>query len=70
MCCFYFQSLGAEIITSTRNVSRVEDVKLLVSETNNRPVGGIFHLAMVCFNLTLSLLPKFEFRLVIIKNAV
>ena len=37
-----------EVIVSGRNVCDREEVKMLLQETGNRPVGGVFHLAMVC----------------------
>ena len=43
----YLRGQGVEVIVSARNVCDREEVKLLLQETSNRPVGGVFHLAMV-----------------------
>ena len=43
----YLRGQGVEVLVSARNVCDVEEVKLLLQETSNRLVGGVFHLAMV-----------------------
>ena len=47
----YLRQFDVEVIVSTRNVCDKEDVKKLLQETSPRPVGGIFHLAMVNSNI-------------------
>jgi len=42
-----FQDRGVDVIVSTLNVCSLEETRLLVTETNGKPIGGIFHLAMV-----------------------
>jgi hypothetical protein len=41
------QNLGVDVIVSTRNVTKKEDVRHLLAKTSSKPVGGVFHLAMV-----------------------
>ena len=44
----YLRGQGVEVVVSGRNVCDREEVKMLLQETGDRPVGGVFHLAMVC----------------------
>ena len=48
----YLRQFDVEVIVSTRNVCDKKDVKKLLQETSPRPVGGIFHLAMVNNDIT------------------
>ncbi|XP_060583977.1 fatty acid synthase-like [Ruditapes philippinarum] len=41
------QNLGVDVMVSTRNVTKKEDIRHLLAETSSKPVGGVFHLAMV-----------------------
>ena len=43
----YLKHLGAEVTVSSKNVCDEEEVKLLFRNIITRPVGGVFHLAVV-----------------------
>ena len=38
---------GADVKVSNRNICNQEDVRQLIKEVDNKPVGGVFHLAVV-----------------------
>ena len=44
----YFHKTGINVTVSTRNICKKEEAYQLFQDINGKPVGGVFHLAMVC----------------------